>query len=62
MHGVQFFHIVSDRERVEKYSNIPSRNQNTYLTPWKTAPSIESMHYICVAITYKLSPNTKVEA
>ena len=57
-----FFHVVNDGERVEKYSNIPSGNQNTYLTLWQMAPYIESTQHIRVTITYKLSPRTKVEA
>ena len=34
----KFFHVVNDRKRVEKYSNIPSGNQNAYLTRIWAAP------------------------
>ena len=34
----KFFHVVNDRKRVEKYSNIPSGNQNAYLTRITGAP------------------------
>ena len=57
-----FFHVVNDGERVEKYSNIPSGNQNTNLTLWQMVPYIESTQHIRVTITYKLAPKTKVEA